>query len=88
MRSIHALRLVEMTGGRVVAVPALPSQSFVLFSALMSESSDSLTRRIWSRVLLYVYPGADSIMTPRGYADSNICFTHQKSHPKRVALLI
>jgi hypothetical protein len=40
----------------------------------LSESSDSLTRRIWSRVLLYVYPGADSIMTTRGYADSKHLF--------------
>jgi hypothetical protein len=40
----------------------------------MSESSDSLVRRIWSRVLLYVYPGADSIMTTRGYADSKHIF--------------
>ena len=40
----------------------------------MSESSDSLTRRIWSRVLLYVYPGADSIMTTRGYEDSKHIF--------------
>jgi hypothetical protein len=40
----------------------------------MSESSDSLTRRIWSRVLLYVYPDADSIMTTRGYADSKHLF--------------
>ena len=40
----------------------------------MWESSDSLTRRIWSRVLLYVYPGADSIMTTRGYAESKHMF--------------
>ena len=38
------------------------------------ETSDSLTRRIWSRVLLYVYPGADSIMTTRGYAASEHVF--------------
>ena len=39
-----------------------------------SLGSDSLPRRIWSRVLLYVYPGADSIMTTRGYADSKHLF--------------
>ena len=38
------------------------------------EISDSLTRRIWSRVLLYVYPGGDSIMTTRGYAASQHVF--------------
>ena len=46
-----------------------------------SESSDSLTRRIWSRVLLYVYPGADSIMTTRGYADSKHLFYTSKEPP-------
>ncbi len=36
--------------------------------ALYSTISDgeSFTRRSWSRVLLYVYPNADSIMTTRG----------------------
>ena len=43
-----------------------------------SESGDSPTRRIWSRVLLYVYPGADSIMTTRGYADSKHIFYANK----------
>lgn len=38
------------------------------------ETSDSLTRRIWSRVLLYVYSGADSIITTRGYAGSKHTF--------------
>lgn len=45
---------------------------YALYST--SLDSDSLPRRIWSRVLLYVYPGADSIMTTRGYEDSKHLF--------------
>ena len=45
---------------------------YALYST--SLGSDSLPRRIWSRVLLYVYLGADSIMTTRGYEDSKHLF--------------
>lgn len=51
---------------------------YALYSA--SLGSDSLPRRIWSRVLLYVYPKGDSIMTTRGIEATTHIFRFAKDH--------
>lgn len=48
---------------------------YALYST--SLNSDSITRRIWSRVLFYVYPKGDSIMTTRGSESTTHIFRFQ-----------
>lgn len=51
---------------------------YALYST--SLSGDSITRRCWSRVLLYVYPGADSIMTTRATEATTHIFRFSNSN--------